>query len=96
MSNELATFLRKISEKDFIETNEGNVRLKPDGVKLLLNELGKLLGMRIMYKNRKHTWSSMIEMKTRELMMYIDGRLDRLDFCACNPNILDGRWFLRI
>lgn len=52
--------------------------------------------MRIMYKNRKHQWSTIIEMKTRELMMYIDGRLDCVDFSEPKPNIPEGKWFLRI
>ena len=65
-------------------------------MKLPLNELGKLLGMKIMCKNRKHQRSSIIEMKTRELMMYIDGRLDCVDVSEPRPNIPDGKWFLRI
>ena len=96
MSNELATFLRKISEKDFIETNEGNIRLRPNAVKLLLTELGKLFGMRVMYKNKKRQWSTIIAMQTRELMMYIDGKLDYVDFSEPKPNIPEGKWFLRI
>lgn len=35
-------------------------------------------------------------MKTRELMMHIDGRLDYLNFSEPEPNIPDGKWFLRI
>jgi len=65
-------------------------------VKLLLNELGKLLGMRVTYKSKKHQWSRIIEMKTRELMMHIDGRLDHMDFREPRPNIVEGKWFLRI
>jgi len=65
-------------------------------VKLLLNELGKLLGMRVTYKSKKHQWSRIIEMKTRELMMFIDSRLDHLDFIEPKHNIPAGRWFLRI
>ena len=87
---------RWIKKKDFIETNEGNIRLKPNAVKLLLNELGKLLGMRVLYRNKKHRWSSMIEIKTRELMMYIDARLYCVDFSEPRPNIPNGRWFLKI
>ena len=89
--------LRKlIKKKDFLETNEGNIRLRPNAAKLLLNELGKLLGMRVIYKNKKHQWSSIIEIKTRELMMYIDGRLDHVNFNKPKPNIPEGKWFLGI
>ncbi len=52
--------------------------------------------MRILYKNRKHQWSSIIDMKTRELMMYIDDRLDYVDFNEPRSNIPEGKWFLRI
>jgi len=62
----------------------------------LLKELGKLLGLRVVYKNKKHQWSTMIEMKTRELMMHIAGRLDYLNFSEPGPNIVEGKWFLRI
>jgi len=87
---------RWMKKKDFIETNEGNIRLRPNAVKLLLNELGKLLGMRVMYKHKKHQWSTIIEMKTRELMMYIDGRLDHVNYDEPKPNIPEGKWFLSI
>ena len=69
---------------------------RPNAVKLLLNELGNILGTRVIYKNRKHQWSGMIEIKTRELMMHIDGRLDHIDFCEPRPNIVEGQWFLSI
>ena len=35
-------------------------------------------------------------MRTRELMMYIDGRLNELDFNPPKPNIPEGKLFLRI
>jgi len=50
-----------MSKKNFIDTNHGNIRLRPNTVKLLLNDIGKLLGMRNMYKNKKHQWSVIIE-----------------------------------
>ena len=87
---------RWIKKNDFIETNEGNIRLKPNAAKLLLTELGKLLGMKIIYKNRKHQWSTIIEMKARELMMHCDGRLTDLNFEEPKPNIPEGNWFLKI
>ena len=44
--------------------------------------------MRVIYKIRKHQWSGIIEIKTRELMMYIDKRLDYFDFNFLRTNIL--------
>ncbi len=70
--------------------------MKPNAVKLLLTELGKLLGIRVMYKSKKCRWSSIIEMKTRELMMHIDERLDPVNFDEPRSNIVEGKWFLRI
>ena len=93
LGNSSDTALRRWMKKnDFIETNEGNIRLRPNAVKLLLNELGKLFGMRITYKHKKHQWSSIIEMKTRELMI-IDGRLDYVVFSESRPNIPEGKLF---
>ena len=60
----------------------------------MLNELEKLLGMRVVHKSKKRQWSSIIEIKTRELMMHIDGRLDRVNYDEPRPNIPDGKWFL--
>jgi len=37
-SNLVWVALRKISEKDFIETNEGNIRLRPNAMKLLVKK----------------------------------------------------------
>jgi len=62
----------------------------------LLNELGKLFGMRVVYKSKKNQWSSIIGIKTRELMMHVDGRLDHVIFDEPKPNIPEGKWFLRI
>ena len=72
------------------------VKRDASAVKLLLNDLGKFFGTRVIYKNRKHQWSSIIEMKTRELMMYIDSRLDHVEFNQPKPNIPEGKWFLGI
>ena len=60
-------------------------------MKLPLNELGKLLGMRVDYKNKKHQWSSIIEIKTRELMMNINNRLHPVKFGEPIPNISEGK-----
>ena len=56
----------------------------------------KLFGMRVMYKSKRYKWTSIIEIKTRELMMYVDGRLDHVDFSEPKPNIPEGKWYLRI
>ena len=85
-----------IKKKDFLETNEGNIRLRPNAVKLLLNELDKCFRTRVIYKNRKHQWSSIIEMKTRELIIHCDGRLNYLNFNKPKPNIPEGNLFLGI
>ena len=50
--------------------------------------------MRVVHKSKKRQWSSIIEIKTRELMMHIDGRLDRVNYDEPRPNIPDGKWFL--
>ena len=52
--------------------------------------------MRVVYKSKKHQWSNIIEIKTRELMMYIDNRLDHVDFDEPKLNIPEGKLFLRI
>ena len=58
---------KKISKTDFITTDEGNVRLKQDAVKIVLDEIANQFSNRDFYKGVKREWQSMIVIKTREL-----------------------------
>jgi len=58
---------KKVLKSDFITTDEGNVRLKPSAVKIVLDEIANQFSNKVFYKGVKREWQSMIMIKTREL-----------------------------
>jgi len=59
---------KKVTKTDFITTDEGNVRLKQDAVKVVLDEIAKQFSKRVLYKGINREWQTMIMIKTRELV----------------------------
>ena len=57
----------KVRKTDFITTDEGNVRLKQDAVKVVLDKIANQFSERIFYKGVKREWQTMIMIKAREL-----------------------------
>jgi len=49
-------------------TDYGNVRLKPNTVKLVLDEIAKQFRTTVLYRGKRRQWSTMIMLKTRELI----------------------------
>lgn len=68
MSTLKILFEKKIKKTNFITTDEGNVRLKPSAVKIVLDEIAKQFSAKISYKGMMREWHTMITMKTRELV----------------------------
>ncbi|HXV38189.1 MAG TPA: CRISPR-associated endonuclease Cas1 [Nitrosopumilaceae archaeon] len=58
---------RLVNKSDFITTDEGNVKLKQDATKIVLDEIAKQFSKRIMYKGINREWQTMIMIKAREL-----------------------------
>ena len=58
---------KKMSKTDFIITDQGNVRLKPSVVKIVLDEIAKQFSNTVLYKGMKREWQTMITVKTREM-----------------------------
>jgi len=61
-------FEKKVRLSDFMTTDYGNVRLKPNTVKLVLDEIAKQFRTTILYRGKRRLWSTMIMLKTRELI----------------------------
>ena len=57
----------KVRKSDFVTTMEGNVRLKQSAIDVIVDEVGKQLSTRILYKGKKRQWGTMIMIKSREL-----------------------------
>jgi len=53
---------------DFITTDEGNVKLKPTAVKVILDEIAWQLSTKIDYKGMKREWQTMILINAREMV----------------------------
>jgi CRISPR-associated protein Cas1 len=58
---------KRITKSDFITTEEGNVRLKPRAVKIVLDEIARQFSAKIGYKGMMREWQTMIMIKAREL-----------------------------
>lgn len=75
------------SKKDFVITENYNIKLKPDATKKLIREIDSMFGQRVQYKGKKRTWAYMITIKTRELADYLTGRSRKLDLTKPAPNL---------
>lgn len=60
-------FEKKIKKTDFMITDGGHVRLKPNAVKIVVDSVAKQFNMTTLYKGKKRQWGSMIMIKTREM-----------------------------
>jgi|SRR5437899_7519702 len=58
---------KKVSKSDFITTDEGNVRLKSNAVKIVLDEIAKQFSNRVNYDGVRREWQTMIMINAREL-----------------------------
>ncbi|MEX0597943.1 MAG: hypothetical protein WD512_15750 [Candidatus Paceibacterota bacterium] len=48
-------------------TDEGNIKLKPDVVKVVVDRVARQFSTSVLYKGKRRQWGSMIMLKTREL-----------------------------
>ncbi len=60
-------FEKKVRLSDFMTTDYGNIRLKPNTVKLVLDEIAKQFRTTVLYRGKRRQWSTMIMLRTREL-----------------------------
>ena len=59
---------KKVKKTDFMVTDEGNVRLKPSAVKIVLDEIARQFSTKTFYKGVRREWQTMIMIKARELV----------------------------
>lgn len=69
-----------MESKDFIRTENYNLRLKPTGAKKIVNEFSNLLNKKVSYQGKENTWSYVIFLKVRELAHYLTSKKEKLDF----------------
>jgi len=68
--------------KDFIRTENYNLRLRPTGAKKLLNEINSMFNKTVEYGGKQNSWSYIIQLKTRKLAQYLIGTKKKLDFAS--------------
>jgi CRISPR-associated protein Cas1 len=74
-------------KKDFIRTENYNIKLRPIGAKKLIKEVETQLNKTTNYLGRKYSWSYIIFLKARELAQYLFGKRSDVDFSIPSPNI---------
>ena len=69
-----------MESKDFIRTENYNLRIKPTGDKKIVNEFSNILNKKVSYQGKENTWSYIIFQKVRELAHYLTRKKEKLDF----------------
>ena len=72
-------------KKDFVRTENYNVKLRPNGAKKLVKEVEAQFNKTTDYLGRKYSWSYIILLKTRELAQYLLNK--RMDINFSTPSI---------
>lgn len=67
-------------KKDFIRTENYNIRLKPSGAKKLTEEIEKVMSMTVPYRDGNRQWAYVILLKANELALFLQGKHKKLDF----------------
>ncbi|WP_255680694.1 hypothetical protein [Methanosarcina sp. DH2] len=66
--------------KDFLRTENYNLRLKPTGVRKIVNEFSNTLNKKVSYQGKESTWSYVIFLKVKGLAHYLTSKKEKLDF----------------
>jgi CRISP-associated protein Cas1 len=74
-------------KKDFIRTENYNIRIRPQGVEKLLNEVNSMFTSKMKYGKKNWEWAYIIERKTNELANYLAGKRKILDMSKPTPKI---------
>jgi CRISPR-associated protein Cas1 len=69
-----------IEKKDFIVTENYNLRLKPTGARKIVDEFSSMLNKKVSYQGKESTWGYVIFLKVRELAHYLTSKKEKLDF----------------
>lgn len=75
------------NNKDFLLTENYNIRIKTPGVKKLLDLLTTQFSHTVRYKNHSREWKTIIHEKSRELAHYLTHRRKRIDFSQPQPHL---------
>lgn len=71
-----------MGKQDFIRTETYALRLKPTGARKVTEEVNQWLNKCAQYRNKQHTWSAILLLKTRELAQYRVGKHKNVDLMS--------------
>jgi len=71
---------KKMDDKDFIRTENYNLRLRPSGAKKLMEEINLWFNKKVKYQNKMYKWGNLMIEQARVLAHYLTGKKDMLDF----------------
>lgn len=75
------------NKKDFIRTENYNIRLRPSGSKKLVKEIERQFNKPVSYLGREYGWSYVLMLKARELGQYLLGKRKAIDFGMPSPHL---------
>jgi CRISPR-associated protein Cas1 len=70
----------KLNSKDFIRTENYNLRLKSSGAKKIIEEINLQFNKKVKYKGQLYSWSYVLITQIRELAHYFLGLKRKIDF----------------
>jgi CRISP-associated protein Cas1 len=71
-----------MESKDFIRTENYNLRLKPTGARKIVSEFSNIMNKKVSYQGKESTWSYVIFLKVRELAQYLTSKKEKLDLLS--------------
>lgn len=71
---------KSLDKKDFIRTENYNLRLRPTGAKKILAEIERQFTNKVSYKGQMWAWRYIIRDKATELAYYLLGKSKKIDF----------------
>jgi CRISP-associated protein Cas1 len=63
------------------------IRLRPSGVKKLVDELDKAFTQSVKYNGKNNQWNQIIQLKAQELSNYLVNKLKKIDFHLPEPSL---------
>jgi len=69
-----------MESKDFIRTENYNLRLKPTGARKIVNEFSNMLNKKVSYQGKESTWGYVVFLEARELAHYLTSKKEKMDF----------------
>jgi len=72
-------------KKDFIRTENYNIRIRPNGVEKLVREVVEQFSTKVPYQKVSCEWNYVIFLKSKELAHHITGKRESIDFSVPKP-----------